>query len=204
MAKTGILGGSFNPPHLAHIALGEDFAKRLCLDKILITPVFLPPHKDGSFLAPCEDRLNMCRLAIKGKPIFEICDIEMKRGGKSYSYDTLKQLRLERPCDEFFFLIGSDMLLSFDKWFRYKDILKMCTVCAAARENGLPVGELEKKAQELTNGTGSIIISKTRAFEISSTKIRALLKSGGDAGPFLDERVLSYINERGLYRGGCI
>lgn len=201
MAKVGILGGTFNPPHLAHIRLGEEFAQKLGLDKILILPNFLPPHKQGVNLADAQDRLNMCSLAVDGNSLFEVCDLEIKRGGKSYSYDTLKQLTAENPQDKFFFIIGSDMLFSFDKWYRYKDILKMCTVCAATREDEYSYEELARKARELTDDENAVIISNMPAYEMSSTQVREALEKGEDVSSLLNEKVYKYIVERGLYRG---
>ncbi|MCR4926099.1 MAG: nicotinate (nicotinamide) nucleotide adenylyltransferase [Clostridiales bacterium] len=201
MARIGILGGTFNPPHLAHIRLGEDFAKRLNFDKILILPNYLPPHKDDDCLADAYDRLNMCRLAIKDNPLFEVCDIEIKRKGKSYSYDTLKELTKLNPDDEFFFIIGSDMLFSFDKWYRYKDVLKMCRICAATREDEFSPEQLKKKAEELTDEPDRIIISKMDAVELSSTQVREKLSRNEDVSSLLNKDVLGYILQRGLYVG---
>ncbi|MCQ2479755.1 MAG: nicotinate (nicotinamide) nucleotide adenylyltransferase [Clostridia bacterium] len=193
--RVGIFGGTFNPPHNGHKKLALEFAGRLSLDLLMIIPDRLPPHKEASLLAGEEDRLNMCRLCFDSE-VMEISDIEMKREGKSYTYITLEQIKKERPDDELFFLMGSDMLLSFHSWREPEKILNCATVVAAAREEG----ETEKLRSYVettfSHRKDRFIIMDFTPFEISSTEIRNGEVCAFDA---LSKKVRAYINEKGLY-----
>lgn len=189
MQKIGVFGGAFNPPHKGHIRLACDFADRLSLNKIIIIPTFIPPHKSAEYLASPADRLEMCRLAFGGDPRFEISAMEINRGGKSYTYDTLMELKKIYKQAEFYLIIGSDMFLSFDTWYRYKDIIQMCTICTAARENHTVM---------IKKGVNAVI-SDMPALEINSTELRDKRKNGEDIRAFVGEAVAAYIIDRGLY-----
>lgn len=193
--KIGVFGGTFNPPHIGHRRLAEHFQEELQLDRLLVIPTFLPPHKESATLVSSEDRLAMCRLAF---PNAQVSDIEIQRGGKSYTVETLRQIKAQNPTAELFLIVGSDMLLSFDKWYMYEEILSMCTLCAADRE-----GESSRLS---ANGVPSffdgrrLIMSPLPAFEVSSTEIRKLLAEGKPTTGLLSDAVRAYIDERGLYR----
>ena len=191
MLKLGVFGGAFNPPHKGHTRLARDFADRLSLDKILVIPSYIPPHKSAVNLADGTDRLEMCRLAFGGDTRFVISPMEIDRGGKSYTYDTLLEIKGNNPEAKLFLIIGSDMYLNFSTWRRYKDILKICTLCTAAREKNVSLAGI---------GTDAII-SSLPAYEISSTEIRETCSKGGNISEFTGEKVAEYINRRGLYRG---
>ena len=109
MKKIAMFGGSFNPPHIGHLELAQAFIDRLSLDKLLLIPVFSPPHKSGSEMASAQHRLNMCKLLEKYNNKIEVSDIEVIRGGSSYTVDTLKALQALYPDDELFLIIGADM-----------------------------------------------------------------------------------------------
>ncbi len=189
MAGIGVFGGTFNPPHLGHLRLVRRFADRLSMSEVQIIPTYLPPHKEAAGLASCMDRLNMCRLMFSDDSRFKISTLEIDRGGKSYTYDTLKELKTVHPDDTLYFIVGSDMLRSFNTWYRPDDILKLCTLCAAARDDsGLP-----------RNIADNIILDDMKPFEISSTEIRKKVMINEDIVPFVGEAVAGYISERGLY-----
>ncbi|MGN1442597.1 MAG: nicotinate (nicotinamide) nucleotide adenylyltransferase, partial [Acutalibacteraceae bacterium] len=133
MSNIGFFGGTFNPPHLAHKRLALEMKEEAHLDKILVVPTFVPPHKAALSLASGEDRLTMCRLMFD-EDIFSVSDMELRRKGKSYSFDTLTEMKRLYPDDKLFMIIGSDMLLSFHEWYRYRDILGLVTLCAASRD----------------------------------------------------------------------
>ena len=192
MSRIGIFGGTFNPPHIGHTRLAEHFVNELKLDRLLVIPTFQPPHKDSNNLASGEDRVNMCMLAF---PDAVISTIELNRGGKSYTYDTLCELKEQYPGDELFFIVGSDMLLSFNRWYKYNEILDMITLCAADRvddgkELEMPEFLMDKR----------VVITTLPAFELSSTQIRECIKNGESTRGMLDEAVRFYIDEKGLYR----
>ena len=131
--KIGLFGGTFNPVHNGHINLVKNFKDKLSLDKVLVIPTAVPPHKQAESLVSSEDRLNMCRLAFSS--LAEVSDVEIERGGRSYTVETLEELKKIYKDDDLYFLVGSDMLLSFKRWYRWEDILTMCTLCATDRDN---------------------------------------------------------------------
>ena len=202
--KIGILGGTFNPPHKGHVKLGRDFAKNLGLDRVLVIPAKIPTHKTAKDLAGSEDRLKMCSLAFSDD-IFEVSDIEIKSDRDSYTVYTLEMLKEKYPDDEMYLIIGSDMFLIFDKWYRFEDILSMCTVCVEARENTDSTQELRRFAKKKlgidTEKSERIIIANIKPFPVSSTEIRQKIKDGRGVKRLLGEEVTEYIKNRGLYLG---
>ena len=139
MIKIGVFGGAFNPVHNGHINMVKEAFADLKLQKMLIIPTCVSPHKSNKGLIAFEDRAKMCELAFadeiaSGK--FEISDIEKRMGGTSYTINTIRELKRQYPDDAVFYLIiGGDMLFYFDKWYRYEALLGECKVVAAAREN---------------------------------------------------------------------
>lgn len=199
--KTAIYGGSFNPPHPGHTAAAETVARELRPDRFLIVPDCIAPHKQmAENSPPPEHRLQMCRLAFKDVPNAEVSDIEISRGGRSYTIDTLGRLREIYPEDEFILVIGSDMLLSFTTgWYRFEDILKMCSLAVVSREEN-DLAELETFAGMLREKHGAKveIIKNHDALVRSSSEIRSSLKNGGGE-ELLSPEVYSYIKENNLY-----
>ena len=127
--KIAIYGGSFNPPHLGHVEAARTVASALAPDRLLIVPASVPPHKelaDGSPTA--QQRLELCRLAFADIPGAEISEMELCREGKSYSYDTVRLLREENPDAQLILVVGTDMLLSFEKWYQFRYLLENCTL----------------------------------------------------------------------------
>lgn len=197
--RIGIYGGTFNPPHKGHIRLAESMLSYARLDKILIIPAGTPPHKESPDLAADSTRLAMCNLAFSDDR-FEISDIEIKRDGKSFTVDTIIELRKAYPDDELFLIIGSDMLLSFDKWYRYRDILKEVTLCVATREDEISRDELLSYADNVLDlREDEICVSEISAFECSSTDVRRRIKAGENTDELLDSTVRAYIAENKLY-----
>lgn len=197
--KIGVFGGTFNPPHLAHLNIAEDFSRRLNFDKLIIIPTYQPPHKQAQSLADGEDRLEMCRLLFDAENT-EISDMEIRRQGKSYTYDTLCQLEEKYPEAELYLIIGSDMLLSFHKWYRYEDILRKCTLCVLTRENDIDNAHMKAYAIEtLGLGEGNIVFSSLEPTVLSSTRIREMVARGEDVSTLTGEKVWAYIKEKRLY-----
>jgi len=202
--KIGLFGGTFNPPHIGHIKLAEEFREYLSLDKIIIMPVNIPPHKIPSTDTPHSsgDRLNMCRLAFD-KEYFLVSDIEISRGGPSFTYDTLLELKKLYPGARIYLLIGSDMLFYFDKWHRYNEILELCTLCAVSRTKDEDHSVMRAFAREVLGDTeDKIIIMETEPCEISSSLIREKAAAGESAGAYVPESVSAYIKAKGLYGAG--
>lgn len=198
MTKTGIFGGAFNPVHNGHVRLAEEAVKQLKLKKLLIIPTFVSPHKNTA-LAPFEDRMEMCRKAFSHIEGAEICDIEKRLGGTSYTINTVRALKSERPEEQLFLLIGGDMLFSFGEWYKYESLLKETKVCAVARDNDSLVDMME-----FANEMGRVRVLPTKAVEVSSTEIRGKAARGGDISQLVPEAVADYIAEKGLYTEGAL
>ena len=197
MKKIAIYGGSFDPPHKGHKLLAENLASVCGAEKVIIIPTALSPFKNSSS-ATAEDRLNMCKLFFK-EDLFQISDIEIKRGGKSYTVDTLTQIKEENPDAELFLFMGDDMLLSFDKWYCYQEILRLATiVCACRTENLEELQNMKSFVKNVLKAEDSVIICESVPFEISSTEIRSSLKDGVNKG--LSEEIYNYIAAKGLYQ----
>lgn len=198
--KTGIFGGAFNPIHNGHLNLAKKYLEVLNLDRIIFIPTALPPHKTDRFLASKEDRFNMLELAISDCEEFEISDIEFQRQGKSYTYDTLCLLREKYPNDDFYLIIGADQFLTFNLWYRYRDILDIASICTAARENGNQrekIIDFSNKLDGLDKNRFHLLNSD--AVEVSSSQVREKIKKGEDVSSLIPKKVYNYIVEKGLY-----
>ena len=197
--RIGIFGGSFSPPHLGHRSAAESFASYLNLDKLLIMPAYIPPHKQLVEDASVEERIDMCRLAFSGIEKAEISDLEIKRQGTSYTYLTLEELK--NDSNELYLLVGTDMLLTLDKWKNTEKIFSLCTVCYVRRENDPVLSkQIEEKVFMYKEKYNAQIVSvPCNAIELSSTELRNKIASGADISGFIDKNVSRYISERGLY-----
>lgn len=193
--KIGVFGGTFNPPHNGHVRLAKAAADELKLDKLLVIPSCIPPHKIAAKLADGQERLEMCRLAFGCDPRFEVSPMELERGSRSYTVETLRELKALHPDSELYFIVGSDMLESFDKWYLWQEILSLSVLCAASREEGYnpDLSRFGKLAERIK-------IITLDPLEVSSTQIR---NSTGEVSPeLLDPKVAAYIREHGLYDDG--
>ena len=194
--RIGIYGGAFNPVHKGHVKLAEEVKAKAHLDKIIIMPSGVSPHKSSGGLIDSFHRLEMCYLAFDGED-YIVSDLEIKRTGKSYTVDTVTELKESYPDDELYLIMGSDMLLCFDRWYRYEDILSMATICATTRQGDISLDELKAYSRDVL-GKQTLIID-FEPFECSSTKVRNALISGEDATSLVPEKVLLYIIEKRLY-----
>ena len=203
--RIGIYGGTFSPVHCGHVLAARIFAQEMKLDKLLIIPAFEPPHKEMSTPVSAELRLEMCSLAFEDLDCAEISDVEISRGGRSYTVDTLTALREKYPHDELILLVGTDMILTFDLWYRYTDILSLCSLVYVRRETDRELDEkISEKISSLEKQSGRKIRHiKVDPVEISSTELRFMIGRGDSAGmkKYLPERVMEYIISRGLYGG---
>ncbi len=180
--------------HNGHVRLAEEAVKQLKLRRLLIIPTFVSPHKHTDLL-PYEDRAEMCRRAFGHIPGAEVSDIEVRLGGTSYSINTVRALRELYPDEQFFLLIGSDMLFSFDKWYKYESLLKETRVCAVARDS-----DSLSDMMEYANDIGRIKVLPTQAVTMSSTEVRNAAVNGGDISGMVPAGVAEYIRENGLYK----
>lgn len=191
--KIGIFGGTFNPIHEGHLHALASCREAVGLDRVLVIPTKMPPHKRPTALAPDADRLAMCRIATAALPWVEVSDCEIRRGGLSYTSDTLTELRTRFPEDELFLLVGGDMFRTLDTWHESGEIARLATVVGLARESG-EYRLLERKREALTELGFRTLIVRVPPLPISSTEVRAGRRDG------VPEPVAAYINEKGLYR----
>jgi nicotinate-nucleotide adenylyltransferase len=215
--RIGILGGTFNPIHNGHLAAAEEVRLRLNLDQILFIPSSLPPHKLDEVVPPAAERMEMVRLAIAGNAHFAASDIELQRGGKSYTIDTIKALRGSWPEAELYFITGLDSFLDIQVWHRWQDLLGLCHFVVIARPGyhfrdlakldflKNAEGELLKIDQgalssaKVSLGAYSVYLESIPLHDISSTDIRNAVKVGKNIKYFLPEAVLTYIIEMRIY-----
>lgn len=198
--KTGIYGGTFNPIHKGHLHIVEAFRKGLGLDRVLLIPTRVPPHKAAPDLASAGERFAMCRLAAQGKPWLELSDIEMRREGKSYTAETLEELSALYPQDQFYLLMGEDMFLTLGRWYRPETIFSLTSVCTTPRSpDGLDA--LRQKALEYTGQfQARCFLEHIPYLPISSTQVRQAVARGEDVSGLVPQAVAAYMKERGLYR----
>jgi len=197
--RIGVFGGTFNPIHLGHIGLMHGALRELQLDRLLVVPTYIPPHKLAHELASGDDRLAMCRLAAAGDPRIEVCDLELRRGGSSYTWVTLKELQKLYPGDSLFLIVGGDMLLSFRQWRRWRDILRMAVLCGAPRDRARR-GQLLRAAGSLAETGRGCLVLDTPVVQVSSTAVRQALHAGQSAAGLLSPEVEQYCKQHALYQ----
>lgn len=204
MARIGIYGGSYNPPHIGHCLAASEMVRHLELDRLIIMPAATPPHKALPEGSPSpEDRLALCRLSFAGIPQAEVSDLELRRLGPSYTVDTLRELRAVYPTDELFLIMGTDMLLSFDQWRSPEEIAGLATLAVMHREEDEKLWNQvrEKAARFSLEMKAKIVLVQNRCVEISSTTVRRLLAMG--APGYLEPAAERLILDRGWYLSGA-
>lgn len=197
--KIAVYGGSFNPPHLGHIEAARTAAEALEPDKFLIIPDNIPPHKEMYEDSPLpEQRLELCRLAFATIPGAEISDMEISREGRSYTAETVDRLREMYPEDELYLILGTDMLLSFEQWYRFSYLLENCTLAALPRAEE-DSDEIREHTAYMEREYGAkIVILPHQPLEMSSSDIRERLQMR-IGSELLDQSVYSEIIRRRYY-----
>lgn len=196
--RIGIYGGSFNPVHNGHIHLALSAIDELRLDRIFLVPSLISPHRSSAEYAPPNDRLEMLRLACEVSEKLDVCDYEIKSDRKSYTIYTVEEFCGCFPNDELYLLIGSDMLMIFETWKSFEEILQKTTLAVVSRKDG-DRESLEKKAEEMRK-FGNIVICHAEPLEISSTEIRKKIVKNEKFSCYLDKNVVQYITSNNLYK----
>lgn len=200
MKKTGIMGGTFNPVHLAHLILAEAAYEQCSLDQVMFLPSRKPAYKETEEILPDFLRYRMLELAIQDNPHFYLSDLELKRKGNTYTADTMLELKRLEPETEFYFIVGGDSLMSFDKWDRPEVILDNAHLLATGR------GEMEhsrllQKVRELNRKYQSDIqLFDTPVMELSSTDIRDRIRTGRSVRYLVTKQVDDFIKKQGCYK----
>jgi len=202
--KIGLLGGTFDPPHLGHITVATDVSRALALDEIWLVPVSTPPHKTAGPVTSANQRLQLLRALVEewarghslteGSAPVRVCDIEIARGGVSYSVDTLRALTTDYPNHEFFLIMGVDQFLTLATWRTPEEIGRLATVVVMGRHGAEP--------QRIAPGTSvrGVPVEVTRV-DVSSTEVRERVGQGTDVTSLVGRRVAGLIREWGLYGG---
>lgn len=200
--KIGIMGGTFNPPHLGHLISAEFVKDKLKLDKIVFVPTGNISYKSGEELVPKADRFEMTRIAVSNNPDFEISDIEILTEGYSYTFETLEKLKKKYTDAELYFIVGADSLDYMDKWREPQLIFKRCIVAAVSRV-GFSSEKSILKAEELEKSFGGkIVFLDMPEVKISSTEIRKMIKENRSVRQLVPCGVIEYINKKNLYKNG--
>lgn len=193
--RIGILGGTFDPPHVGHIKLADAAIETLQLDEVFFIPANRNPLKDRRSSRP-KDRLEMVRLAIASHEKLAMSDIEIQRGGRSYMIDTLSELQAARP-GEYWLILGTDALREFDRWKSPERILQKARLAVAIRPPQTREDVLAHVPEGMTDSVDWIEMPPT---DVSSTEIRLRIEEKRPYAQWLDPAVLDYINRQGLYR----
>ena len=191
MAKIAIFGGTFNPLHIGHYEMLSCICALDFIDKVLVMPDKIPPHKKCDYIADDVHRQNMCALVCDDFIKAEPCFIEFERDGKSYTVDTLKRLKQNYPNDDFFVVIGGDMLSTLDTWYNWQELLSLTSFIAFRREG---LNDFDASLLRLTNHGAEIFVVDDKITEISSTMLRKEIKKD-----LLPEKVYNYIIQKGIY-----
>lgn len=196
----GIMGGTFNPIHNGHILLAKNAYEQFSdIEQIIFMPNAMPKYKDSDDIVDSTHRLAMVYRGIKKYDWAYLSDAEIKRGGITYTYDTLMEINSINPSIRIYFIIGADSLANIRKWFRYQDVLAMCTLLVAKREG--ETSDIVSMGEKLMNEYDFCQIEyiDMEEYDASSTEIRATIKSGNMPYDLLPEEVSEYIVENELY-----
>jgi nicotinate-nucleotide adenylyltransferase len=188
--RIGIFGGTFDPPHVGHLIAAQEVYEQLGLDRLLLIPAAVPPHKRDETVSPGEVRLEMLRAAVAGDDRFEVSEVELERDGPSYTVDTLRALRTDHPDAELFLAMGADQLDAFDTWKAPDEIVGLATLVTFGRSGTEP-----------ESGGRPVTRVEVPEIDISSTLIRQRVARGAPIRYLVAAGVESIIRASALYRG---
>ncbi len=192
------MGGTFNPPHIGHLACAEAALAGLSLDRLVLMPVALPPHKEVGEDPGPEHRLAMCRAAAAGDERIQVSKLEVQRGGPSYTVDTLQALHEASPQDELFFIAGGDMAVSLPRWREPEEALRLAWFAVAEREGA--DREAVEAAVSSLEGAERVVFFDMPRVDVSSSGVRQGMAEGAPVRDLVPDAVARYIDEHGLYR----
>jgi nicotinate-nucleotide adenylyltransferase len=196
--RIALFGGTFDPIHNGHLVLARELAAKLCLDRVVIMPTFVPPHKIKAQMAPAIDRVEMCSLACAPYKELTVSEMEINRRGASFTVLTLEEMRRQLPNAELFLFVGADMFLTLGTWYRFADIAKLATLCAVPRDD-IPSAVLRQYAAELEAMGARCVIEEIETPRISSTEIRERAAAEQSLAGLVPAAVAAYIEEHGVY-----
>ncbi len=197
--RLGIMGGTFDPIHIGHLAIAEQAREAMRLNAVIFVPTGIPVFKRDRSVSPAADRLEMCRLAVESNPFFDVSDIEIRRGGDTYTVDTLRQLRAHYPDNvELWFITGADAVASIVAWRESAAIADLAKLIAVTRP-GFPLTEERRRGIE-SAGNFDVRYMEATALSVSSSDLRQRIAEGKSIRYLTMARVRDYIDAHGLYR----
>lgn len=188
--RVGVLGGTFDPPHVAHLIVASDVFSALRLDRLLFVPAAVPPHKLGAVRASPELRLEMVRAAIQNDPRFEVDDLELRREGASYTVDTLRELRERLPDAQLFFVVGVDQLREFHTWREPEQVAALARLAVVSREGEDPAPGSPYPVHPV----------RVTRVDLSATEVRRRIRAGEPIRYLVPDAVREIIERERLYR----
>lgn len=197
--RIGILGGTFNPVHIGHLMLAEWAADFLALEQVWLMPAGMSWDKNGPDRLPGKERLRMTELAIRDNDRLRCSDLEIRRGGYTYTYETMEELNKLFPEVRFYFILGADCLFSLKSWKHPERLFGSCSLAAAVRDDISRRALEERKAELLAEFGGEICLLPFLRLPVSSSEIRARVRAGKSIRYLVPEAVRAYIMERGFY-----
>jgi nicotinate-nucleotide adenylyltransferase len=197
--RVGILGGTFNPPHLGHLVCAQEAYLLLGLDLLILMPARIPPHKPVEDEPGAEHRLELCRRAVEGDDRFTVSDLEVSREGPSYTVDTLEELHSTAPDNEHFLIVGGDVAAGLPQWREPERVLSLATL-AVAKRRGTARASVDDALHQLRGGERAAFFEMPR-IGISSTMVRRRVKAGQPIKYIVPDAVAGYIAEHDLYGG---
>lgn len=197
--RLGILGGTFNPPHLGHLVCAQEAYVQLGLDKVLLIPARIPPHKPVEDEPGVEHRLELCRLAVQRDERFTVSDLEVIRAGPSYTVDTLDRLHSQAPDSELFLIVGGDVAAGLPRWRQPERVLALATL-AVAKRRGTARSSVDGALCELQGGERAEFFRMPR-IGVSSTMLRRRVRARQPIRYMVPDAVAGYIDEHRLYGG---
>jgi nicotinate-nucleotide adenylyltransferase len=201
-ATIGVVGGTFNPPHLAHLALARYAQEALGLERVALMPAYASPFKAAAPDPGPEHRLRMCALLVKETPAISACALEINRGGVSYTVDTLSAIHASHPDAELTFIVGADTASTLPSWREPARLLELATLAVAVR-NGAGRGEVLHSLEALRVDPERVRALDMPQLDVSSSRARERVAAGDPVEELLGREVAAYIAEQGLYRGGA-
>jgi nicotinate-nucleotide adenylyltransferase len=198
MGHIGILGGTFNPPHMGHLVMAQEALDQLDLDRVVLMPVAVPPHKEAAEDPGAAARVELCRLAVAGDERLDVSTLEVERGGASFTVDTLRELHDLEPEHDLTFIVGGDMAQSLPAWREPEAILGLARLAVAERE-GVRREDIARRLDPLHDGDRVVFFDMPR-IDVSSSGIRRRVAEGRPIRYLVPDAVAEAVAERGLYR----
>ncbi len=197
--RIGILGGTFDPPHIGHLIIAEEAREKLGLDRVIFIPAPQPPHKLDEPVTPLQDRVAMLRLSLRNNPYFSLSLVEAERPGPSYTVDTLRVLRAEYPPEaELFFIMGMDSLVQLPTWHEPRELIALCML-AVLRRPGY-AADLLALDRQIPGIASRVVFIPAPEIDLSSSELQAQVRAGESIRYLVPDGVAEYIAEHKLYQ----